>query len=91
MAKRDELIQLYKSLPARINALQVEIDRMVAPMDYSVVTLTQRQREVLELVRCNMSNKQIGAHLSISERTAKYHVSELLKKFKQTTRRGLLR
>ena len=42
--------------------------------------LTEREREVLALVAKGASNKEIGQTLSISERTARTHVSNILNK-----------
>lgn len=42
--------------------------------------LTRREREVLEAVLENLSNKEIAHKLHMSERTAKFHVSNLLLK-----------
>ncbi|MBV9446170.1 MAG: response regulator transcription factor [Streptosporangiaceae bacterium] len=43
-------------------------------------TLTDREREVLELVARGMSNAEIADHLTISPATAKTHVAHLLTK-----------
>lgn len=43
--------------------------------------LSPREREVLECLLENLSNKEIAQKLNISERTAKFHVSNLLAKF----------
>jgi DNA-binding NarL/FixJ family response regulator len=43
--------------------------------------LSPREREVLECLLKNLSNKEIAKRLSISERTAKFHVKNLLAKF----------
>jgi two-component system, NarL family, response regulator len=40
--------------------------------------LTAREREIVRLLAEGCSNKEIGARLEISERTVKYHVSEIL-------------
>jgi two-component system, NarL family, response regulator len=40
--------------------------------------LTAREREIVRLLAEGCSNKEIGARLAISERTVKYHVSEIL-------------
>ena len=40
--------------------------------------LTHRQREVLELVACGMTNGEIATHLGISLDGAKWHVSEII-------------
>ena len=52
--------------------------------------VTSREREVLEAVLDNLSNKEIAGRLHISERTVKFHVSNLLAKFGVENRRGLL-
>jgi DNA-binding NarL/FixJ family response regulator len=46
----------------------------------SAVHLSPREREVIDLLLENRSNKQIASELSISERTAKFHVGNLLAK-----------
>ena len=48
--------------------------------------LTAREREVLVLIAEGRSNKDIAAHLVISERTARTHVSHLLTKMGLTSR-----
>jgi two-component system nitrate/nitrite response regulator NarL len=44
------------------------------------VTLTTREREILEQIACGLSNKLIAKELDISEGTVKVHVKNLLKK-----------
>ena len=44
------------------------------------VTLTDREREVLEMLVVGRSNKEIGGTLGIEERTVKAHVAKLLRK-----------
>jgi two-component system NarL family response regulator len=43
-------------------------------------SLTSRQAEVLQLVAQGLTNKEIAAALIITERTVKYHMSEILQK-----------
>jgi DNA-binding NarL/FixJ family response regulator len=43
-------------------------------------TLSRRECEVLESLMLNLSNKEIASKLNISERTVKFHVSNLLAK-----------
>ncbi len=49
--------------------------------------LTPREWEVLALVREGLSNEQIAERLEITERTARFHVSEILGKLGVSTRR----
>ncbi len=43
-------------------------------------TLTERERQVLSLLAEGLSNKEIAAHLEISDHTAKFHVNSILQK-----------
>lgn len=52
--------------------------------------LTRREGEVLERLLRRESNKEIGAHLNLSERTVKFHMSALLAKFKAQDRIELM-
>jgi len=52
--------------------------------------LTQREREVLALVAEGLSNKEIGAELSISEKTVSAHILNLNKKYKARNRTDLV-
>jgi DNA-binding NarL/FixJ family response regulator len=45
------------------------------------VVVTTREQEVFDLVVKGKSNKEIAKGLVISERTAKFHVSNLLAKY----------
>jgi len=54
------------------------------------VALSRREREVLQAVLDNLSNKEIAGQLNISERTAKFHVSNLLAKFRVPRRADLI-
>ena len=55
----------------------------------SNLRLSPRQREVLDHVLQDLSNKEIGSRLHVTERTVKFHVSRLLAKFKARDRAGL--
>jgi two-component system NarL family response regulator len=49
-------------------------------------TLTAREREVLELMRLGISNKEIGRQLGVAEGTVKAHVREILSKLNAISR-----
>ncbi len=48
--------------------------------------LTERELAVLELIAEGMTNREIGEHLYLSEKTVKHHVSDLLSKLGLTRR-----
>jgi DNA-binding NarL/FixJ family response regulator len=52
--------------------------------------LSRREQEVLGTVLENLSNKEIAGRLNISERTVKFHVSNLLGKFSVQRRADLI-
>jgi DNA-binding NarL/FixJ family response regulator len=52
--------------------------------------ISRRERDVLDLLLANLSNKEIAAKLFISERTVKFHVSNLLGKFGVQRRADLI-
>jgi LuxR family transcriptional regulator, maltose regulon positive regulatory protein len=53
------------------------------------VTLTDRQRQVVELIAMGCSNQEIGARLGISSRTVKAHCDVLRQKLDVTRRRHI--
>ena len=54
--------------------------------DDPTAELTARELEVLRLVAAGKPNKQIATELSISERTARTHVSRILRKLRLSSR-----
>ena len=56
----------------------------------SASELSQREQEVLDALLENLANKEIGSRLNISERTVKFHVSNLLRKFGVRRRADLI-
>jgi two-component system, NarL family, nitrate/nitrite response regulator NarL len=56
----------------------------------SSAELSRREREVLDALLENLANKEIGSRLNISERTVKFHVSNLLNKFGVRRRADLI-
>lgn len=58
-------------LQARVAALLAQALRSPAPR------LSSRQGEILKLLAEGLSNKEIGARLGVTERTAKFHVNAI--------------
>jgi two-component system nitrate/nitrite response regulator NarL len=56
----------------------------------TTATLSRREQEVLNCLLENLANKEIGNKLNISERTVKFHVSNLLSKFGVRRRADLI-
>src|SRR5271154_6559848 len=52
--------------------------------------LSKREQEVLEALLENLANKEIASRFNISERTVKFHVSNLLSKFGVRRRADLI-
>jgi DNA-binding NarL/FixJ family response regulator len=52
--------------------------------------ISRRERDVLDLLLDNLSNKEIATRLFVSERTVKFHVSNLLGKFGVRRRADLI-
>jgi DNA-binding CsgD family transcriptional regulator len=55
------------------------------------INISRREREVLDAILQNLSNKEIASRLNVAERTVKFHVSSLLAKFGVTNRMALTR
>lgn len=60
------------------------------PGPAGAVRLSPREREVLDALLGNLSNKEIASKLNMSERTAKFHVSNLLAKYGVRRRADLI-
>jgi len=61
-----------------------------ASRNHTPGTLSRREREVLDSLLRNLSNKEIASQLNISERTVKFHVSNLLAKHNVRRRADLI-
>jgi DNA-binding NarL/FixJ family response regulator len=57
---------------------------------FSGVDISRREREIIDVLLLNLSNKEIASRLNISERTVKFHVSNLLVKFNVQRRADLM-
>jgi DNA-binding NarL/FixJ family response regulator len=98
-ADRSELLNAIRTVHDGGRYLPAEIRERLAEVP-PLSDLTRREVEVLERIATGMTNKQIGAALSISEDTVKLHVKNLFGKLDVTDRtqavavaakRGILR
>ncbi len=62
------------------------LERIANPGASEREQLTEREREVLQLLAQGLPNKVIAARLGIRERTAKFHVSTIMAKLGATNR-----
>lgn len=92
-APRQEIFQAIRTVSQGGSLLQpvvtsrlLEHIRSEEVMPENLVPLTKREREILDLVSKGQSNKQIGALLSITERTVKFHMSVILRKLDAANR-----
>lgn len=72
-------------LLAFVNQMKILLDRQLLPGE----SLTMREGQVLQLLFRQLTNKEIACELQISERTAKFHVSNLLGKLDLENRKNL--
>jgi DNA-binding NarL/FixJ family response regulator len=56
----------------------------------SCARLTIREEQIISLLTKGIGNKKIGSFLGISERTVKFHISNILRKRQASNRRALL-
>lgn len=73
-------------MAAYIAQMRVLLDTQLLPGH----SLTAREGQVLQLLMRRLANKEISSALGISERTTKFHVSNILSKLQLQDRRGLL-
>ncbi len=59
------------------------------PKDDRLELLTEREKEIAQLVAKGMTNKEMASELSITERTVKNHLSHIFEKLQVTDRLSL--
>jgi DNA-binding CsgD family transcriptional regulator len=90
MEKLQDLLNVEQRLITELASVRSEIvDFWVNLRLGPVRAVTPREAEVLLLLRQKKSNKEIGYMLHLSESTVKYHVSNILRKFKIKKRHDL--
>ena len=62
----------------------------IAPFPWRPTSLSRREQDVLDALLQNLSNKEIASRLDIAERTVKFHVSNLLAKFRVQRRADVI-
>jgi DNA-binding NarL/FixJ family response regulator len=77
---------LDPGVAARVLAAVADGERAAEPARRLLTSLSEREREVLQLIGQGMSNAEIGATLHLSEATVKGYVSAVLGKIGATNR-----
>ncbi len=78
-APTEELARAIRTVHAGELYLEPRVAALLArTVGQPTSDLTARQREILRLIAAGRSNKEIAADLSITERTAKFHVTGIL-------------
>ena len=70
--------------------LDTLLSRSAVPPPARRTSLSRREQDVLDALLQNLSNKEIAGRFNISERTVKFHVSNLLAKFGVQRRADLI-
>lgn len=83
--RRAELVMAIRSVYAGGQHVGETVAKMIAASK-ETGEISRREVEVLELVRQGFTNVEIGRLLGISERTAKFHVANLLVKLQASDR-----
>jgi RNA polymerase sigma factor (sigma-70 family) len=68
-----------------------EQEAQMAVLESKVAQLTQREREVMDLVVTGLINKEIGSQLGLSEVTVKIHRSRVMQKMEAASLADLVR
>jgi two-component system, NarL family, response regulator YdfI len=71
--------------------VQKPVNELSEIEELSILTLTQRETEVLQLAAEGLANKQIAVRLGISEHTIKFHLSSLYAKLSVSSRTEAIR
>lgn len=77
--------------PTLVSKMLVPAQRSHDGRSLSDHRLSQREREILEAMACGQTNKGIANKLALTERTVKYHVSSILRKFDASNRAEAIR
>jgi two-component system nitrate/nitrite response regulator NarL len=89
-----ELVSIVRSVaagevyvtPSLATSLLVELTSPAGKSASPLADLTERERQILELVAGGDSNKEIASRLGLSEKTVKHHMTNILQKLQVRNR-----
>jgi LuxR family maltose regulon positive regulatory protein len=86
-----KFVDWYNSIHDQLDDYPISIVILRALNDDTItdsqIMLSVREQEILELMSLQLSNKEIGSRLFISEATVKRHITNILKKLNTTNRK----
>jgi DNA-binding NarL/FixJ family response regulator len=85
-ADLDRLVALTAKAQERYDRVR---EAMLAVLSEPSAKLTQRERQVRELAKKGLQDKEVAAKLGVSPRTVKFHMSSILRKLELQSRREL--
>lgn len=88
--QKEELLAAVRDGLERDRVRRVE-DAANSVLQSRVAQLTQREREVMDLVVTGITNKEVGSQLGLSEVTVKIHRSRMMQKMEATSVAELVR
>jgi DNA-binding NarL/FixJ family response regulator len=84
-ASREEILKAIESV-ARGERFMPQYVALKLASHMSTPTLTAREKDVLELMRLGITNREIGQQLGLTEGTVKSHVREIMAKLNAISR-----
>lgn len=94
VSKEDLLIAIHKIARGGIyfsDEVLAELEKYKIPEKVSEVTLTNREIEIIRLMEQEMGNKEIAAHLFISDKTVETHRKNIFRKLGKNTLIGVIK
>lgn len=76
----EQVMAGQSALPLELVSAAMKADAKLSPVDDLAKVLTEREREVVDLVAEGLTNKEIARRLEISPATVKVHVERLIGK-----------
>ncbi|MBU1822888.1 MAG: LuxR C-terminal-related transcriptional regulator, partial [Bacteroidetes bacterium] len=87
---KNEIVHMSAELQSYLSQKQLESADTPIPLNRGLGLLSERQRQVLDLLVAGLSNKEIADKLFVSENTVKYHIKNIYQLLDLKDRKDLL-